>query len=534
VKISKDGGAAANVTNLPTAITMGNTVLWDFSLTATELQAAKIRITVSDSATKAVEDVSFEIDTYGNASAQHAADLSDAVRLGLTALPNAAAEAAGGLYTRGTGAGQVNQPANGMIDSNVVRNAGTAITAAAGVQEVKVQSLTANAITAAGIAADVTTELRALASGTSDSGTTTTMVDAARTEADTDYWKGCFILFTSGNIAGQCRLITGFNAATDTITYAPATTQAAATQTYEILPAGRVDLQLWLGTVVNALLTGLVQASVQDITSSVISAASFTTDSGLKPVRSGICQASSSSSITLDASASSVDDFYKGTRIYLVSGGGAGQSRLCTAYNGTTKVATTEPNWITNPTGASTNFAVLEDASTPAIGTSGIVAASFAAGAVNAAVLASDAITAAKVADGTIDAATFAAGAINAAAIANGAIDAATMAADMNSYTAKVWVTKNGTTSDIYSITFYKNGQPIESGITSPLIDYVKRDDGTILVNDATPTEQSNGDYFYTESTNKITAGRAYMSRVTATIDGATQVMKQNVSRDST
>jgi hypothetical protein len=39
--------------------------------------------------------------------------------LGLTALPNAAAEASGGLYTRGTGAGQINQDANGRIDVNV-------------------------------------------------------------------------------------------------------------------------------------------------------------------------------------------------------------------------------------------------------------------------------------------------------------------------------------------------------------------------------------------------------------------------------
>ena len=47
VKISKDGGAAANVTNLPTAIAMGNSTLWDFSLTATEMQAAQIVVTVS-------------------------------------------------------------------------------------------------------------------------------------------------------------------------------------------------------------------------------------------------------------------------------------------------------------------------------------------------------------------------------------------------------------------------------------------------------------------------------------------------------
>lgn len=45
----------------------------------------------------------------------------DAVRIGLTALPNAAAEAAGGLYTRGTGAGQINQQANGQIDTNLER-----------------------------------------------------------------------------------------------------------------------------------------------------------------------------------------------------------------------------------------------------------------------------------------------------------------------------------------------------------------------------------------------------------------------------
>src|SRR3954470_2518354 len=68
VKISKDGGAAANVTNLPTAIAMGNGAYWDFSLVAAEMQAAQIVVTVADSATKAVEDQSFLLATYGNAS----------------------------------------------------------------------------------------------------------------------------------------------------------------------------------------------------------------------------------------------------------------------------------------------------------------------------------------------------------------------------------------------------------------------------------------------------------------------------------
>lgn len=48
-----------------------------------------------------------------------------------TALPNAAAEAAGGLYTRGSGAGQINQNANGQVDSRAVSLAADVITAAA-------------------------------------------------------------------------------------------------------------------------------------------------------------------------------------------------------------------------------------------------------------------------------------------------------------------------------------------------------------------------------------------------------------------
>jgi hypothetical protein len=99
-------------------------------------------------------------------------------------------------------------------------------------------AIAANALGASQLAADGVTEIRSLASGTSDSGSTTTMVDAARTEADTDYWVGSLIVFTSGTIAGQARQITGFNAGSDTITFAPATTQAVSTQTYEIWPSG--------------------------------------------------------------------------------------------------------------------------------------------------------------------------------------------------------------------------------------------------------------------------------------------------------
>ena len=82
IKISKDGGAAADPTNSPSAITMGNGAMWKLTLTATEMQAALIAITVVDAATKAVEDQMILIATYGNASAQHEFNLNAALTAG--------------------------------------------------------------------------------------------------------------------------------------------------------------------------------------------------------------------------------------------------------------------------------------------------------------------------------------------------------------------------------------------------------------------------------------------------------------------
>lgn len=76
VKVFVDGAAVANITNLPTAIASGNTAQWEFILTAAELSCKQILVMVADAATKAIEDQSFSVETYGNASAMYAADLS--------------------------------------------------------------------------------------------------------------------------------------------------------------------------------------------------------------------------------------------------------------------------------------------------------------------------------------------------------------------------------------------------------------------------------------------------------------------------
>lgn len=141
-----------------------------------------------------------------------------------------------------TVAGNVEGNVEGTVNS-VIGSVGSVVGSVQTVVDpVSVETVLSGSISTDAITALARTQIRSLVSGTSDSGTTTTMVDAARTEADIDYFKGCFIFFTSGTILGQCRLITEFDPATNTITFAPATTQTVGTQTYEILPSGQVDV----------------------------------------------------------------------------------------------------------------------------------------------------------------------------------------------------------------------------------------------------------------------------------------------------
>lgn len=134
VKISKDGGAAANVTNLPTAIAMGNSTIWDFSITATELQAAQVMVTVADSATKAVDDTGFIIETYGNASGQHAFDFATATqKVDLDTIKTQAVTAAAGVTFPTSIASPTNITAGTITTVTTVTNQLTAAAIATGI-----------------------------------------------------------------------------------------------------------------------------------------------------------------------------------------------------------------------------------------------------------------------------------------------------------------------------------------------------------------------------------------------------------------
>lgn len=81
----------------------------------------------------------------------------------------------------------------------------------------------------------------------------------------------------------------------------------------------------------------------------------------LSVIRTGTAQAGASNTITLDSGASTTDDYYNGCYVNITNNtptNAQGQARRIIDYVGSTRVATVEANWGTNPSSSST-FEVL-------------------------------------------------------------------------------------------------------------------------------------------------------------------------------
>lgn len=89
-------------------------------------------------------------------------------------------------------------------------------------------------------------------------------------------------------------------------------------------------------------------------------------------------------------------------------------------------------------------------------------------------------------------------------------------------------------TQDEYTVTWFKNGIRVTSGITTPLIQVVNRADGTDLVASTAMTQiGTTGSFRYDEATNRITNGEAVVIIATATIDGSARSFTKVGARDS-
>lgn len=168
-------------------------------------------------------------------------------------------------------------------------------------------------------------------------------------------------------------------------------------------------------------------------------------DAGI--IRRGTAQAGTFTNITLDAGASAINDFYRTLWCVLVGGVGVGQARFIAAYNGTTKVATTEGTWVTDPDATSV-FILVAVAGVDLVSWRNQIPNSLATGRVNSVVgaMQSNVLDAAAIATGAIDADALAANAITSAKIATDAIGSVQFAQDAAD---KVWLSATRTLTSL-------------------------------------------------------------------------------------
>jgi len=107
-------------------------------------------------------------------------------------------------------------------------------------------------------------------------------------------------------------------------------------------------------------------------------------------------------------------------------------------------------------------------------------------------------------------------------------------AINTDTYQAKVDVIDDDAGArDYYSVLFFKNGEPVNSGITSPTIQVVDGSDGSDLVASVALTEiASQGRYIHTEGTSRMVSGEVYVAITAATIDGSSRAWQQAIGRD--
>lgn len=293
VKVSKDGGAAANIATLPSAVAMGNTAYWEFVFSGAELSCKTLVVTIADSATKAVEDQEFIIETFGNASALYPYDLTDGVRLGLTALP-------------GNAFGDPNSVANHTDIQTLLTRLGTPSNFGGGASVAANLSDLENLVD--GVETDTAAIIAAIAALND--------LSAAEVNAEAD------------------------TALSDYGALKPTT----AGRTLDVSATGEAGID-WanIGSPTTSVnLSGTTVGTATALGNNAITNNAIATDTGLKAVSaaSGTLTAGSTTTATLPVVASAVNDFYKGLSLVVFSGAGAGQSAVITGYVGATRVAT--------------------------------------------------------------------------------------------------------------------------------------------------------------------------------------------------
>lgn len=168
-----------------------------------------------------------------------------------TALPNAAADAAGGLVI--SDAGGLDADAQRTDVAAILVDTGTTLqgeldgiqadtediqarlpAALTGDGNMKADVLALNGVTAS--AANLERSASVIFRGTANTGSTTTaIIDSTLTQSAADFWKGRIVIFTSGALIYQATDITAFTPGTDTLTVTALTAAPSNSDTYVIV-----------------------------------------------------------------------------------------------------------------------------------------------------------------------------------------------------------------------------------------------------------------------------------------------------------
>lgn len=172
-KISKDGGALANLTNLPT-VNPASGKRVELSLTSTEMNADNISIICSDAAGSEWFDVMVGIQT----TARQIDDLAYPATSGRSMVVDAAGLVDANTVKVGpTGSGTAQTAGDIMADTNDIQ-ARLPAALVSGRMDASVGAMAANVMTAAAAAADLTTELQTGLATAASLATTDGKVDA--------------------------------------------------------------------------------------------------------------------------------------------------------------------------------------------------------------------------------------------------------------------------------------------------------------------------------------------------------------------
>lgn len=275
-QFSVDKGAFANTGSTP--VHEGNGI-YSLDLLAAEINGQNTSITIIDSATKLWEDQAIIISTYGDSSAEHAVNLNDSVRAGLTALPNFAADAAGGLPVSDLGGLDLDAKLANTNEITVARMGALTDWIDAGRLDLILDIIAADVVNIDGEAMRGTNSALLAASAPTNFGDLAIVVTTGLVSVGTmaaNVINAASIAAAAMNGKGDWNIgKTGYSL-----------TQVFPTNFADLaitVTTGRIDLALWLGVAPNALVSNRVDASVGAMAANVLTAAAINTAAFSEP-----------------------------------------------------------------------------------------------------------------------------------------------------------------------------------------------------------------------------------------------------------